>query len=164
MSQCAPIELFLHPGDWQFADRNYRLRTTLGSCVSIVLWHPLRLLGGMTHCLLPSRSRPSAERSGKYVDESMELLFGEIARHNTQARDYQVKLFGGGCMMSDQGAGFDVAARNVEALRRVVTAAGLRVHAESLGGWGYRKLLFDIAKGDVWLSRGGAKLPGGKIA
>lgn len=163
MSQRSPIELFLHPGDWQFADRNYRMRTTLGSCVSIVLWHPLRLLGGMSHCLLPSRGRPSRERSGKYIDESMDLLFEEIQRHNTRPRDYQVKLFGGGRMVSAQGAGFNVAARNVEALRSAVAAAGLQVQAESLGGWGYRKLVFDVATGDVWLSRGGDKLSEGKI-
>lgn len=136
------------------------MRTTLGSCVSIVLWHPLRLLGGMSHCLLPSRGRPSGERSGKYIDESMDILFDEIKRHNTRARDYQVKLFGGGRMMSGQSVGFDVATRNVEALRRAVAAAGLKVHAESLGGWGYRKLLFDIATGDVWMSRGGSRSPG----
>lgn len=164
MTQFSPIELFLHPGDWQFADRNYRLRTTLGSCVSIVLWHPLRLLGGMSHCLLPTRGRPKGERSGKYIDESMDIMFDEIRRHNTRPCEYRVKLFGGGCMVSTPGAGFDVAARNVEALRRAVAAAGLHVDAESLGGWGYRKLLFELATGDVWLSRGGEKLPGGKIA
>lgn len=155
MSRHSQIELFLHPGDWQFADRSHRLRTTLGSCVSIVLWHPVRLLGGMSHCLLPSREGARRAPNGKYIDEALELLLAEIRRHNTRPGDYRVKLFGGGRMMATQHPGFDVAARNVDAVRRAVHAVGLRVHAESLGGRGYRKLLFDVATGDVWLHRGG---------
>lgn len=104
--------------------------------------------------MLPTRGGHRTERSGKYVDEAIELLFAEIARHNTRPKDYHVKLFGGGRMSHHDGQGFDVAARNVEALRRHVKNLGLRVHAESLGGYGYRKLLFDIATGDVWLRKG----------
>ncbi len=51
----APIDVFLQPGDVYFGDRHTRLRTILGSCVSITLWHPQRLLGGMCHFILPAR-------------------------------------------------------------------------------------------------------------
>ena len=49
------IEIFLQPGDFYFGDKDTRIRTILGSCVSITLWHPTRLIGGMCHFLLPFR-------------------------------------------------------------------------------------------------------------
>lgn len=104
--------------------------------------------------MLPTRGARSGIRSGKYVDEAMELLLAEIARHNTRPAEYQLKLFGGGRMTHHEGDSFNVAARNVETLRRYVRNLGLKVHAESLGGYGYRTLLFDIATGDVWLRKG----------
>ena len=42
------IEIFLHPGEFYFGDRHTRIRTLLGSCVSIILWHPRLLIGGMS--------------------------------------------------------------------------------------------------------------------
>ena len=48
------IEVFLQPGELYFGDRYTRLRTLLGSCVSIVLWHREALLGGMCHYMLLS--------------------------------------------------------------------------------------------------------------
>ena len=41
------VEIFLQPGDFYFGDENTRLRSLLGSCVSITMWHPTKLIGGM---------------------------------------------------------------------------------------------------------------------
>src|SRR3954447_16549729 len=97
------IEIFLQPGECYFGDRYTRIRTLLGSCVAITLWHPKLLIGGMCHYLLPQR--PGAQPailSGKYADEAMRLLLGEIKRANTSPQDYEVKMFGGGNMFPTQ--------------------------------------------------------------
>jgi len=39
------IDIFLQPGELYFGDRHTRIRTVLGSCVSVVFWHPEKLLG-----------------------------------------------------------------------------------------------------------------------
>ena len=61
-------EVFLNPGDFHFAGGHTRIRTLLGSCVSIALWHPERKLGGMCHFILPERGQPAAgqELDGRY--------------------------------------------------------------------------------------------------
>lgn len=41
------VEIFLQPKDFYFGDENARLRTLLGSCVSITMWHPTKLIGDM---------------------------------------------------------------------------------------------------------------------
>jgi len=34
------LEIFLHQGEVYFGDRDTRIRTVLGSCVAITMWHP----------------------------------------------------------------------------------------------------------------------------
>jgi chemotaxis protein CheD len=164
--RASAIDLFIHPGELEFADENFCLRTTLGSCVSVVLWHPQKRVGGMCHFMLPGRVRRGAEPlNGKYADEALELLLAEAGKYGAPASQYEVKLFGGGNMFAvGSRQGPNVAARNVEAARRLIAAYGLRLKAESLGGAGYRNVVFDIASGDVWIRhvrQGGQRTVGG---
>ena len=168
-------DIFLKQGEVYFGDRDTRIRTVLGSCVSITMWHPDLLIGGMCHCLLPKRHQrgqkvhcrirnspigfPSRratepkELDGKYVDEALELMFTEIQRSGTRANDYQVKLFGGGNMFPattkprDQPVGL----KNIEVVSQLLAHHGLKVSAEHLGGMGHRNLVFDIGNGHVWM-------------
>lgn len=89
-------EVYLQPGDYHFGGTYTRIRTLLGSCVSLVLWHPRARLGGMCHYMLPSRGRASALPDGRYGDEAMRLLSEAVASSGTRVSDYQVRIFGGG--------------------------------------------------------------------
>lgn len=148
------IEIFLNPGEYYFGDRDTRIRTILGSCVSITLWHPELLIGGMCHYMLPNRSgRGTKTADGKYADEALGLLFEEIRRSGTALDEYQVKLFGGGNMFHRQVCTTQahIGARNAEVGRNLVKYHGLRLTAADLGGVGHRTVLFDIWSGHVWV-------------
>ena len=54
-----PIDVFLQPGDFYFGEAGTRIRTLLGSCVAITLWHPILHIGGMCHIMLPERGERS---------------------------------------------------------------------------------------------------------
>ena len=58
------IEIFLQPGDFYFGDRDTRIRTLLGSCVSITMWHPRLHVGGMCHFMLPERGLAAVRHCG----------------------------------------------------------------------------------------------------
>jgi chemotaxis protein CheD len=148
------IEIFLNPGEWYFGDRDTRIRTILGSCVSITLWHPQLLIGGMCHYMLPGRARrgvPGAD--GKYADEALGLLFEEVRRSGTALEDYQVKLFGGGNMFHRQAGAthIHIGTRNAEVGHELLKRHGMRLAAADLGGNGHRTVLFDIWSGHVWV-------------
>lgn len=147
------IEIFLNPGEYYFGDRDTRIRTILGSCVSITVWHPKLLIGGMCHYMLPSRSeREMKTGDGKYADEAFGLLLDEVRRCGTALEEYQVKLFGGGNMFLRQvGAGRHIGVKNAEAGRHLVKHYGLHLVSEHLGGAGHRTVLFDIWSGHVWV-------------
>lgn len=148
------IEIFLNPGEYYFGDRDVRIRTILGSCVSITLWHPKLLIGGMCHYMLPGRhGRGLVQADGKYADEALGLLFDEIQRTGTALEDYEVKMFGGGNMFQRQvkaGQGH-IGIKNAEAGRHLVQHHGLRLASADLGGTGHRTVLFDIWSGHVWV-------------
>lgn len=155
----ADTDIFLQPGEFYFGDASTRIRTLLGSCVAITLWHPTRLVGGMCHYMLPSRLQPGAQLDGKYAEEAMQLFLLEAARRGTQLQEYQVKLFGGGNMFpgyrrknaSGSLTANNVADSNIATAHRLVTRHRLQLRAEDLGRSGHRNVLFDIRSGHVWV-------------
>lgn len=151
------IEIFLQPGDLYFGDRDTRLRTVLGSCVSLTFWHPQLLVGGMCHYMLPNRSQekrginPSG-LDGRYADEAIALLLKDINAAGVPHREFEVKLFGGGNMFPERSNPVShVGLKNVEMARQLVIKHGFNCVAEHLGGDGHRNVIFDVWSGHVWV-------------
>lgn len=162
------VEIFLQPGEFYFGSRDTRIRTLLGSCISITVWHPHLLIGGMCHYMLPTRGLPrNGPLDGRYADEALEYLVSEIRNAGTRPAEYEVKLFGGSNMFAeikkthcpgDQCDPFaatckDVACRNRRSAPLLVAQHGFSIKAEKLGGTKPHNLLFDIWSGHVWLRR-----------
>lgn len=156
-------DVFLNPGEYYFGGGNVRLRTLLGSCVSLTVWHPQLKIGGMCHFLLPRRNGATTAQDGRYGEEAVDLLLGEIMAANTRPEEYQVKLFGGGSMFYsprlEAGEGVDIPRLNIEMGRELVKRHGLHLEAADLGGVGHRQVLFDLGNGEVWVRRNTAALP-----
>jgi chemotaxis protein CheD len=166
-------EIFLKTGDFHFGGGRVRLRTLLGSCVAVTLWHPRAQLGGMCHYLLPHRGSASAVqhyRGGLYADEVIAMLVAEAIGVGTRPSDYVVKLFGGGnmfnqplerrdcepetCEPQDRGRCRVVPCRNILAAGELLAAAGFTIAGADTGGNRSRQLIMDLWSGDVWLRRG----------
>jgi chemotaxis protein CheD len=147
----AVIDIFLGPGDLYFGDRTCRIRTLLGSCVAVTLWHPRVRIGGMCHYVVPTRRPlgPGHELSGHYADEAIELLLREIAATATSPQDYQVKMFGGGSQFTDLT--MNVATKNVEAGLGLLKSHHLSLTSMHFGGTGHRQIVLDVFTGDVWV-------------
>lgn len=149
-----PLEIFLHPGDYYFGNRDTRIRTVLGSCVSITFWHPRLLVGGMCHYMLPKRPDISETApDGRYADGAISLLLKKMDTIGIPHKEYQVKLFGGGNMFPDmpENNQSDIGTQNVKAARRLMRQHGFTSVASHLGGTGSRTVIFEIWSGDVWI-------------
>jgi chemotaxis protein CheD len=151
------LEIVLHPGELWFGNRDTRIRTILGSCVSLTLWHPKHLIGGMCHYMLPRRGGVErGELDGRYADEALDLLLAEIRKTGTRPQEYEAKLFGGGRMYSQPDCGgkkcdVQVQDRNIQAGYDLVLRHELNLKAEHIGGHGHRQLMFDIWSGHAWM-------------
>lgn len=156
------VEIFLQPGEHYFGERDNRIRTVLGSCVSITMWHPRRLIGGMCHYMLPAgHGRREKTADGKYADEAFALLVAKAQDYGTALEEYEIKLFGGGNMFPARAStGKDhVGQKNAEAGRRLIERHGMRSKAEDLGGSGHRTVIFDIWSGHVWVRQFAPGMP-----
>lgn len=151
------IEFFLQPGEFYFGDRYTRMRTVLGSCVSLVFWHPDQLLGGMCHYLLPSRGdrRGDAPLDGRYGDEAIALMLGEIRRAGSRPEDFRVRIYGGGNMFPTikSTRARSVGEQNVQAAHQLVAAHRLNCVSSHVEGVGHRHLVFDVWSGYVLMKR-----------
>lgn len=148
------IEIFLHPGEWYFGDRDTHIRTTLGSCVAVTLWHPQLRVGGMCHYMLPGASQPGEALNARYGEDALQLMIAEVRRLHSAPGAYEAKLFGGAGMFDLGPGGSSVARRNIRAAETLAARHGLNVVARSLGGCVYRQLVFSIGNGDVWVRQG----------
>ncbi|TAN69645.1 MAG: chemotaxis protein CheD [Methylobacter sp.] len=150
------LEIFLQPGTYYFAGRDSRICTVLGSCVSMTFWHPRLLVGGMCHYLLPERAGTGGRSvpDGRYADEAIVLLLKKMDVVGASYKEYQVKLFGGGNMfpeMPKKNSQSLIGIKNVHAAQRLTKQYGFTCVAEHLGGVGYRRVMFDVWSGEVWV-------------
>jgi chemotaxis protein CheD len=152
------MDVFLHPGDLYFGDAETRMRTILGSCVTITMWHPQRRIGGMSHCLLPGSGRRAAvhELDGKYVDEALDWLLHEARRHKTRPKEYQFKLFGGSDMFAkaSKSQAETIGRQNAVRAISIFEKLKLDILTHDIGGTVSRSLIFEVATGDVWIRHG----------
>ena len=147
-------EVILQPGELFFGKEDVVVRTVLGSCIAITLWHPEQKQGGMCHYMLPSRRNPSTKLDGRYADEALALLLQAASHYPAPIHGYEAKLFGGGNMFTEpQYAQSDnnVAAKNIQAAWQLTRHLGLDIKAHHLGHSGHRSLLFELSNGSVWL-------------
>ncbi len=160
------VEVFLRPGDFHFGRRDTRIVTLLGSCVSITVWHPRLLVGGMCHFMLPSRGLvPCGDAcDGRYGDEAMMLLMNEIGRFDADPRQFHAKLFGGANMfpLHCQRDESNLGDRNLEMAATLLARYEIPLKARHIGGDGHRKLMFDVWSGDVWLKHEPMTRPDGR--
>ena len=154
MTVTAAHDIVLDPGEYAVAAAGTRIRTLLGSCVSITLWHPKLRIGAMSHFLLAQRGSPASSiLDARYGEESLELMIGDLARMHVYPAQCEAKIFGGGNMFPDhvQPGALQVGRRNGEAARAMLLDHGIRIVSESLFGHGHRHIAFDVASGHVWV-------------
>lgn len=153
--------LTLMPGQMHFGAHAATLRTLLGSCLSVTLWHPLRKFGGMCHFLLPTRARaPHEPLDGRYGDEALETMVKLLRATGTDPKDYQAHLYGGADTMPEGTAlKFNVGERNIEQGFNLVDRYGFQIQGVDVGEDVPRTVLLNLDTGEVDMRRGLGKAP-----
>jgi len=162
----ASADIILQPGEY-YVGSGPRVRTLLGSCVSITLWHPERKVGAMSHFVLAERGGTgNGPPDARYGDEALSLMIDELALLKVAPEACVGKIFGGGDMFPGQAsklAGLPtVGRRNGEAAWSLLEARGIDVTSQHLYGHGHRQIIFDVRTGHVWVRH--AKVTGAEDA
>lgn len=145
-------QIILHPGELYFGSTPKRIRTVLGSCVAISVWHPLLKVGGLCHYVISAPGKQQAHLiDTKYASVAGDQLIRHMTNHG-KPREYQASIWGGGDMnslpLSDT-----VGSQNIAFARRWVEVHGLQLRHEEVGGDVCRTLIFDLADGACYLKK-----------
>ena len=153
--------LMLMPGQMHFGQAAASLRTLLGSCVAVTLWHPERRIGGMCHFLLPTRSNRAGESAdGRYGDDALDAMLQAIKLARTDPRDYHAHLYGGADTMPDDvQVKFNVGERNIEKGWSLIDQHGFQLQGVDVGEDVPRTVTLTLATGEVDMRRGTGKAP-----
>ncbi|MCZ8342029.1 MAG: chemotaxis protein CheD [Leptospira sp.] len=156
-------DIFLNPGEIYFGEKNIRLRTLLGSCVSIVLWCPGKKMGGMCHYLLPDtqENKSDPNKSTRYGIHAIDYFFHEMKKVRLERRDFIAKVFGGSTMfLKEEESLFDsessikqIGNKNVDFAKKILQENEIKILSEDTGGTQSRKIFFTIWDGEVWVEK-----------
>ncbi|MEW6669071.1 MAG: chemotaxis protein CheD [Thermodesulfobacteriota bacterium] len=153
--------IYLKPGEWFSGRERMIIRTVLGSCVAVTMFHRNTRLAAMCHALMPTCTENRGcssycRSSAKYVDCIVRRMMGLFFQRNIKAGDIQVKLFGGADSLSLRSGArnsLSMGSRNFQQARRAIENEGLRLGTSDVGGDKGRKLVFDTYTGEVLLKR-----------
>lgn len=145
----SPIDVQLAPGEHFVGDARHRVHTLLGSCVSITLWHPGRRIGAISHFLLAQRGASAPLLDARYGNEALALMVRDLALRGVEAADCEAHIFGGADMFPGNRSSLHVGRRNGETAHALLAQRGITVAGNCLYGHQHRRILFDIASGEV---------------
>lgn len=148
----------LLPGEFYVTTQDELITTVLGSCVSACIRDRVFRVGGMNHFMLGVDregngtwcSDEGASASTRYGVYAMERLINEILKHGGDRRNLEVKIFGGGRVLSHMT---DVGRNNIEFVCRFLETEGLDVVAADVGDVYPRKVIYFPLTGRVRVKR-----------
>ncbi len=146
-------EVTIHIGGVHASREPVVVRTLLGSCISVCLWDPDRLVGGMNHFLLPSGEGGDPGRFGVHA---MDRLIGAMMKLGADRRRVVAKVFGGAHVLDMVESDLGVPQRNIAFIREFLDNDGIPLVAEDVGGYQPRDVRFETGNGRVRMRRVGA--------
>lgn len=137
--------LHIIQGQYEVAqgDLDCCMTTVLGSCISVCLYDPVALAGGMNHFLLAT-ARTGGTNSASYGVNAMELLINGLLKLGANRRRLRAHVFGGAQMMAGLG---NIGERNAVFSADFLRAEGMRIMTCSTGGTQARRVNFWPATG-----------------
>lgn len=138
----------LQPGEWFFGQAPGVIRTLLGSCVAVTVWHPILRCGGMCHYLLPNRPRVDQGLlvpNGRYGVDALQFLHCEMIER-APLREYHVSCFGGAMMFSGNHT---VGQSNMALAMKWMSLHLLSPKQTEMGGLKGRKIQLDLDSGTL---------------
>ena len=146
------------PGEYYVSMHGELISTVLGSCISACIRDVKMGIGGMNHFMLPMGCED--EHAGKihltsatrYGNFAMEMLINEILKAGGNKKNLEVKLFGGGRVLSNMTK-LDIGNKNIKFAHEYLSEEDLEIVSEDTGDIFPRKVLYYADTGRVRVKR-----------
>lgn len=140
----ADIVHTLMPGDVVCADRDERLATLLGSCVSVVLTDRRRTIGAMCHIVHAGEASGPTGNPGAFADHAVDVMYRLLRDRGFSPNLCDAYVYGGGNMFPELVGGSNVGEKNARTVLERLRLDGIRIVFVDLGGTSYRRLSWRI--------------------
>ncbi|OQX81136.1 MAG: hypothetical protein B6D56_03155 [Candidatus Omnitrophica bacterium 4484_70.1] len=124
----------------------------LGSCLGIVLFNPIKKIGGLAHPMLPDiHTAKFKNNPSRFVNAVILNMVEELERRGSKRVLLKAKLFGGAHMFRSipEDSPFNVGKRNIIAAKEVFSSLRIKIVGEDTGGSYGRTIFFDLESGKV---------------
>jgi chemotaxis protein CheD len=141
----------LNPGDVQSLKLEGRLRApALGSCIALVLYDNVDIVGGMAHVMFPSTDHYLVgEDPLKYADEAVPYLLKLMVDVGANRYGLHARLVGGAMITPDTMNIGEMVEKSVE---EILKKHNIEVVARRIGGNVSRTATLDVDTGTLWYS------------
>jgi chemotaxis protein CheD len=145
--------------EWKVARAPGQLRTTLGSCVGVVLYSAQHRAGGLAHILLGDPPAGKIVHRGKYARTAVESLVNDLTRLKINPGDLEASLLGGASLFDSLHTPFlnQIGPGNIQATRATLGRMGIRIIREDVGGKTGRTITVNLNDGSIELRMGGER-------
>ncbi|OHD16560.1 MAG: hypothetical protein A2086_03885 [Spirochaetes bacterium GWD1_27_9] len=144
-------EFFLNPGELVFTNKPYKIKTILGSCVSVIIYDRSKKFCGMCHYLLPYSIDNGA--STKYGDVAIPLLIKKFYKNNSKKSDLEAIIVGGALIFENQNEIFFIGDKNVEIAKKLLNKYRIFIKDEDSNGDKGRTIIFNTTNGKLTIRR-----------
>jgi chemotaxis protein CheD len=146
--------IYLKPGELLVTSKPVVIKTLLGSCISVVLFHKPSGMSGITHSMMPYNKNNSSDIE-KYTDSSINALYKSFEQNNIPKEEIAVMLFGGADMfeVSVSSKSQTIGQMNIESAKSTLDKIGLIIKKESIGGNQGRHIYLYSSTGQVFLKQ-----------
>ncbi len=136
-------------GDLKIARSPKVIKTSLGSCVGVVLYDSEQKIGGMLHLMLPNCKDRNGKLS-KYADTGIPLLLNLMINEAKANKNMlKARIFGGAKMFTVNSDLFDIGKSNIIETKNILERIGVRLVASRLGGTKGHQISLDTESGIV---------------
>lgn len=137
------------------------LRTTLGSCIGIVLYQPDLRIGAISHIMLATDpiGRDKAKNPGKYGETALPILISQFEAEGAKPGTYSARIFGGASMFKNITSNFlqNIGENNISIVREILTQKKIPILVEDVGGHDGRTISLFLEDGRILLKKAGAE-------
>ncbi len=152
--------IFVGMADIKVASSPSILRTNLGSCIAVCLYHAGKEIGGMLHFMLADSfdaAKTGREvKRNKFADTGLMDLIGLLERNfEIAVTELTAKIFGGARIL--KMCSLDIGKKNEESAINLLVKNNIKILASKTGGESGYKIDFNLKTGKVICQTFGSK-------
>ncbi|MFN3603506.1 MAG: chemotaxis protein CheD [Leptonema sp. (in: bacteria)] len=148
--------IFVGVSEWKSEKSPSILRTTVGSCVAVVLYDKTKKIGGISHSLLDEPPPGKLVNRGKYAKTSVEELIKDLEKLGANKKNLTAKIFGGASMFQNNSSSVfqNIGERNVIAAKEILQKNQIPILYEDILGHNGRTITLYLEDGRILLRSG----------